>query len=894
MANTPLGITSIIVKADLSSLPSDFASAEAAARTAGARLGTALTEAFAPAVRNATGLVDQFGRAIVTQIAQPAQQAAAPLNALGRLLGDIASQNQKAAVEAAKLAKATAEASQEAKSYVGVIPGFGVAAERFIGLIPGLGQALTKAMPILGFIAFAEAIVRITKNLAEMFEGAGKGGQAARAAFEEAAASARLTNDELQLANDHLRSEIEKIEHKPSNGLREALDEAVVSAEKLHVALLKDIKGFQDLLKANQVSMARQLIGEAGTSDIEARVKGFQDRIAAITANGEGAIRAAASNETVGGVALFSDEVARQNVRAATLRLNTQLTQEYAKELKALNSLLKTAQTPGAEGSSVGLPAADVAARIEVIKGAIASLNEQQRFIDLNAENGDLKGTKDKAQRAADAVRLATEQARKEQEAIKDGYNRQLALMEAAEPLMASEKLAFRENELKELEHYGDRYKDLLTALQVEIGQLSQQSFRELRAAHDREEKEEARYLDEMARFGEHMAKERASIARERNQAAHKEAAITGTLNDDNASALTARQRVSGALANALELEQAGIKTVQIREAQIKEEERLLNLAEATNVPIQDQLRLREKILRESISLGQAENKNVSDQIIALEKLGNARRAAEAANSRKGNVYATLNQAAGGGVSVVDRAAIAGANLVAHSVDGISASLARAIIQGHGLGKAFKDIGKELAGEAFTSVLKIGLQQILKGLMSLIPGFAAVGAAQKGAAVAAHEATSALNVATVISDAAVGFAAAYASTSAIPIVGPILAPAVATETFSAIMAMAPLAAFEAGGRPPVGVASIIGERGPELFVPDQAGTIIPNGRFSDVSAAAGSSSSSVSSSIGSMTFHVHGQQNPDRFVRDVMRKLPGALKTQNPNFAPFSSRSPVR
>jgi hypothetical protein len=34
--------------------------------------------------------------------------------------------------------------------------------------------------------------------------------------------------------------------------------------------------------------------------------------------------------------------------------------------------------------------------------------------------------------------------------------------------------------------------------------------------------------------------------------------------------------------------------------------------------------------------------------------------------------------------------------------------------------------------------------------------------------------------------------------------------------------------FANGGRPPVGRASIVGERGPELFVPDTAGTIIPN------------------------------------------------------------------
>jgi lambda family phage tail tape measure protein len=35
--------------------------------------------------------------------------------------------------------------------------------------------------------------------------------------------------------------------------------------------------------------------------------------------------------------------------------------------------------------------------------------------------------------------------------------------------------------------------------------------------------------------------------------------------------------------------------------------------------------------------------------------------------------------------------------------------------------------------------------------------------------------------------------------------------------------------FAEGGQPPVGKASIVGEKGPELFVPKTAGTIIPNG-----------------------------------------------------------------
>jgi hypothetical protein len=40
--------------------------------------------------------------------------------------------------------------------------------------------------------------------------------------------------------------------------------------------------------------------------------------------------------------------------------------------------------------------------------------------------------------------------------------------------------------------------------------------------------------------------------------------------------------------------------------------------------------------------------------------------------------------------------------------------------------------------------------------------------------------------------------------------------------------------FANGGSPPVGQASIVGERGPELFVPRTAGTIIPNNQLSSM------------------------------------------------------------
>jgi hypothetical protein len=51
--------------------------------------------------------------------------------------------------------------------------------------------------------------------------------------------------------------------------------------------------------------------------------------------------------------------------------------------------------------------------------------------------------------------------------------------------------------------------------------------------------------------------------------------------------------------------------------------------------------------------------------------------------------------------------------------------------------------------------------------------------------------------------------------------------------------------FADGGRPPMNQASIVGERGPELFVPDTAGTVLPNEAFAAARSAMGGSSDSA-------------------------------------------------
>lgn len=92
-----------------------------------------------------------------------------------------------------------------------------------------------------------------------------------------------------------------------------------------------------------------------------------------------------------------------------------------------------------------------------------------------------------------------------------------------------------------------------------------------------------------------------------------------------------------------------------------------------------------------------------------------------------------------------------------------------------------------------------------------------------------------------------------------------------------------------GGSPPVGVPSIVGERGPELFVPSVPGTIFPAGSFSRggsgggaATAMSAASYSSNSSNIsGDLHFHAHGIANPRQHAEMMTREVPRILKQRS-------------
>ncbi|HLY53947.1 MAG TPA: hypothetical protein VKS60_00235 [Stellaceae bacterium] len=174
---------------------------------------------------------------------------------------------------------------------------------------------------------------------------------------------------------------------------------------------------------------------------------------------------------------------------------------------------------------------------------------------------------------------------------------------------------------------------------------------------------------------------------------------------------------------------------------------------------------------------------------------------------------------------------------------GITAALRR-ITDGM-LGDIFNDIGKALAGhlEQALNISGNSPGSLLSGLLGKIGlgdaaswlgiGGQASGAAgaagTAGAGAALDTAGASLNTAGATLDtagASLNTAAASLSAAAAS-----LSAGSAGDAAGGVGLLGDILPFAGGGRPPVGVPSIVGERGPELFVPDSGGTIVPAGQW---------------------------------------------------------------
>ncbi|HEV2207301.1 MAG TPA: hypothetical protein VG167_00885 [Verrucomicrobiae bacterium] len=199
-------------------------------------------------------------------------------------------------------------------------------------------------------------------------------------------------------------------------------------------------------------------------------------------------------------------------------------------------------------------------------------------------------------------------------------------------------------------------------------------------------------------------------------------------------------------------------------------------------------------------------------------------------------------------------AASAALSNIKSGIDGVSNAVADAIYGVKSWGQAWMSIGKNIV----SSIMQITMQYVASKLAMMAvdaiyhkqsQGQAAQTAATSGVAGVAKAGEQGGWVGVLIYLGV--FAAAVAAISAI--------------------AAGVSGGFAAGGRPPVGQPALVGELGPELFLPDRPGTIVPADKTAALLRSGGGAPVVGQSSSGPTRFDIAIEQTNSQRARDLER-----------------------
>jgi hypothetical protein len=144
------------------------------------------------------------------------------------------------------------------------------AVEKFISTIPGVSNLLRAAFPLVGGLAFAGMIAKVGIEFAKAIQQAQRMPQVFQNATQAFTVGQQEANAQLAITNDNLEKEIAKIEHKPFNGTKFAMDEAALSAAKLYTSVSEANSKIDELLDKGAMSFTgtvANLISAAMTGD---------------------------------------------------------------------------------------------------------------------------------------------------------------------------------------------------------------------------------------------------------------------------------------------------------------------------------------------------------------------------------------------------------------------------------------------------------------------------------------------------------------------------------------------------------------------------------------------------------------------------------------------------
>jgi hypothetical protein len=272
------------------------------------------------------------------------------------------------------------------------------AIEQFTSKVLGLGGAFQAIFPAIGAFAVGEALVRGVAEFVDKLQNALLASERLAGGFRNIAVESQSTNDALRVANDKLEDSIAKLERKPFNGIKLAIDEAVLSADKLGESLSRDQSKLFEFVKSSALTgiggfIQRIATGEGSGKDVQEFLGGktgfggFQSTINDITDRGRKGILAAGGDQAA--------------TKAAQDKLNADLIAAYQKAIEKLDKDF---------GASV---ASDGSVRGELARGAKRDLQQRIDYIQLNGKNEGLEQQKARAEADKESAALAKQAAEK-------------------------------------------------------------------------------------------------------------------------------------------------------------------------------------------------------------------------------------------------------------------------------------------------------------------------------------------------------------------------------------------------------------------------------------------------------------------------------------------------
>jgi hypothetical protein len=285
----------------------------------------------------------------------------------------------------------------------------------FISTMPGVEEALS-----MGFktIAVAAVVMVLYEAIKKAVEFRGRLEELRIASERESAELQRFTdgqklaNDEMRVANDRLEVAITKLEGKPRNELKLAIDEAALAADHLTEKLDKALRSFYEIVQKNAPGTFAQIVGrQPSTTDIQEMVggkSGYGGMIGEMykaTAAGQDPTQVLAQYRAQAQQLLARSEFA-QSFQAGTLALNdprrqdksmypVDSTQQQGPRIEVLNALIHQidlqAQSYGLEkqGNALAAKKAGLENRPETDRAAAEQLKEFRRATAEFEKRGD-------------------------------------------------------------------------------------------------------------------------------------------------------------------------------------------------------------------------------------------------------------------------------------------------------------------------------------------------------------------------------------------------------------------------------------------------------------------------------------------------------------------------